>query len=79
MSKNLNDLINDDNSLEGDILDDIQDDDFVFVVSSAGKLKGISWPVDMDENDEVDPAVEELITYLLSKFDDTVPPGSTVQ
>lgn len=79
MSKNLNDLINDDNSEEGDILDDLQDDDFVFVISKTGQLRGISWPLDMDDEDEVDPAIEELITYLLSKFDETIPPGSTLQ
>lgn len=76
MSKNLNDLINDENSTEADILENIEDDDFVFVVSSAGQLKGISWPVDMDEDEEVDPAIEELITFLLDNFNKSAPPDS---
>lgn len=76
MSKNLNDLINDENSVEADILENIEDDDFVFVVSSAGQLKGISWPVDMDEDEEVDPAIEELITFLLNNFNKLAPPDS---
>lgn len=61
-----------------DVLEDIQPDDFVFVINSAGQLKGISFPEDMQDDDEVDPNVEELISYIIKKGNDIMPAGTTI-
>ena len=61
-----------------DILEDIQPDDFVFVIDSRGTLKGISFPEDMQDDDEVDPTVEEIIDYLVKKHKEVRPAGVTL-
>lgn len=63
---------------EYDVLEDIQDDDFVFVVSVDGQLKGISFPVNMEDDDEVDPTVEEIISLLIKKYTETRPTLATL-
>jgi hypothetical protein len=79
MTKIADDIIDNLETTEYDVLDDIQDDDFIFVVNSAGQLKGISFPVDMDDDDDVNPTVEEIINFLVGKYKDTVvPPGTTL-
>jgi len=61
-----------------DVLEDIQPEDFVFVVTSTGHLKGISFPEDMKDDDEVDLNVEEIITFLVKKVSETRPAGATL-
>lgn len=61
-----------------DVLDDVQDDDYVFVVNSAGQLKGISFPVDLEDEDTVDANVEEIITFLVKKYTEVRPPNATL-
>lgn len=61
-----------------DVLEDIQPEDFVFVVTSTGQLKGISFPEDMKDEDEVDLNVEEIITFLVKKVAETRPANATL-
>lgn len=61
-----------------DVLEDVQDDDYVFVVTSTGQLKGISFPVDMENEDEVDANVEEIIAFLVKKYTEIRPPNATL-
>jgi hypothetical protein len=63
---------------EYDVLDDIQPEDFVFVINSAGQLKGISFPEEMQDQDEVDINVEEIINFLVKKVDETRPANATL-
>ena len=78
MAKTTEELAKDLDSDEYDVLEDIQDEDFVFVVNSKGQLKGISWPADLEDNDEVDQNVEDIIAYLVGKFTERRPPGVTL-
>ena len=50
----------------------------MFVVNSAGLLKGISWPVDIEDQDEVDDRVEEIIKFLIKKFNEVRPLNATL-
>ena len=68
MSKKAEELLNNLESDEYDVLDDIQESDFVFVVSGTGQLRGISFPIDMKNEDEVDSNVEEIINFIVKKF-----------
>ena len=61
-----------------DVLEDIQPEDFVFVITSTGQLKGISFPEDMRDEDEVDLNVEEIINFLVKKVVETRPAGATL-
>jgi hypothetical protein len=61
-----------------DVLKDIQPEDFVFVVTSTGQLKGISFPEDMQDEDEVDLNVEEIINFLVKKVAETRPASATL-
>jgi hypothetical protein len=61
-----------------DVLEDIQPEDFVFVITSTGRLKGISFPEDMEDQDEVDLNVEEIINFLVKKVAETRPAGATL-
>jgi hypothetical protein len=63
---------------EYDVLDDIQPEDFVFVINSAGQLKGISFPEEMQDDEEIDPNVEEMISYIIKKGNDIMPAGTTI-
>lgn len=66
------------NSEEADILEDVQPEDFVFVVSNTGQLRGISWPEDMKDDDDVNPDVEEIIKFLVKKYTEVKPADVTV-
>ena len=63
---------------EYDVLDDIQPEDFVFVVNSAGQLKGISFPENLEDDDEVDVNIEEIIAFLVKKFTEVRPANATL-
>ena len=78
MAKITEELVKDLESEDYDVLEDIQDDDFVFVVTSTGQLKGISWPVDYEDDTEVDMNVEEIITFLVKKYTEVRPPNVTL-
>ena len=79
MAKITEDLINKLEDDEYDIFEDIQDEDFVFVVAGDGKLKGISLPTNLNDNDEINPAVAELINYLVTRMtDDTRPTNASL-
>lgn len=78
MSKNAEELVKDLESEEYDILEDVQDEDFVFVVNGSGQLKGISWPVDLKDDDEVNSNVEEIINFLVEKFKEVRPSNATL-
>ena len=65
-------------SEEYDVLEDIQEDDFVFVVNSTGQLKGISFPETLGDEDTVDPVVEEIINYLIEKYKLVRPADATL-
>lgn len=75
MSKSIEKLV-DLEAEEYDVIDDIQDEDFVFVVTSTGQLKGISFPVNMEDEDEVDTTVEEIIKFLVKKSSEARPADS---
>jgi hypothetical protein len=77
MSKNTEKLVKDLDENEYDVLEDIQDEDFVFVVNSSGQLKGISWPATLEDEDEVDPNIEDLIAYMVKKVSDNARPPNT--
>lgn len=78
MSKNIEKLV-DLETEEYDVLEDIQDDDFVFVVNGSGQLKGISWPTTLEDEDEVDPNIEDLIAYMVKKVsENSRPPDATL-
>lgn len=77
MSENTKDILNElDDSY--DVLEDVQDDDFVFVLTNTGHLKGISFPVDMADEAEIDPNIEEMISFLVKKYAETRPAGTTL-
>ena len=78
MSKNTEEPVKDLEAEDYDVLEDIQDDDFVFVVNSSGQLKGISWPVDLEDDDEVDLAIEDIINFLVTKHVEVRPEGVTL-
>lgn len=78
MAKLIDDLAKDLESEDYDVLDDIQPEDFVFVINSAGQLKGISFPETLEDADTVDPAIEDIIAYLIKKYTEVRPPNATV-
>ena len=61
-----------------DVLEDIQPEDFVFVVNGTGQLKGISFPETLLDSDEVDPAIEEIIAFLVEKYKEVRPANATL-
>ena len=46
-----------------DVLDDIHPEDYVFVVSPEGQLRGISLPEDDDQ--EISPELEKIVNYIV--------------
>ncbi len=78
MSKNAEELVKNLESEEYDVLEDIQDEDYVFVVNADGQLKGISWPADLEEDDDVNPNIEEIINFLVKKFTEVRPANVTL-
>ena len=78
MAKPTDVLVNDLDSEEYDVLEDIQPEDYVFVLNGAGQLKGISFPEDMESEDEVNPIIEEVIAFLLEKYKEMRPPNATL-
>jgi len=65
MAKITGELSNDPNlNVDDDVLGDIQPEDYVFVVSQDGNLKGISLP----EVDVIaDPKVEEIFKFFINR------------
>lgn len=78
MPKLTEEILNELETDEYDVLEDIQPEDFVFVITSTGQLKGISFPEEMQDQDEVDVNVEEIINFLVKKVDETRPAGATL-
>jgi hypothetical protein len=78
MPKPIDEIVNNLENADYDVLEDIQPEDFVFVITSTGQLKGISFPEDMNDNDDVDVNVEEIITFLVKKVAETRPAGATL-
>ncbi len=78
MAKLTDDLVKDLESEEYDVLDDIQPEDFVFVINASGQLKGISFPENLEDADTVDPAIEEIIAYLIDKYQTIRPADATL-
>lgn len=78
MAKITEELVKDLDSEEYDILEDIQDEDYVFVVNGSGQLKGISWPSTLEDDEDLNTNIEEIIKFLVSKFKESVPEGTTV-
>jgi len=60
---------------EYDVLDDIQPEDFVFVINSSGQLKGISFPETLEDDDEVHPNIEDIINFLAKLSAETIRPA----
>lgn len=63
---------------EYDVLEDIQPEDFVFVINGAGQLKGISFPETLTDTDEIDSTIEEIIAFLVEKHKEVRPPNATL-
>ena len=65
MAKITEEFINDPNLNENDdVLGDIQPEDYVFVISQDGSLKGISLPeVDVSAN----PKIEEIFKFFINR------------
>jgi hypothetical protein len=78
MPKLTEEVLNELETDEYDVLEDIQPEDFVFVITSTGQLKGISFPEEMQDQDEVDINVEEIINFLVKKVDETRPANATL-
>jgi hypothetical protein len=78
MPKLTEEVLNNLETDEYDVLEDIQPEDFVFVITSTGHLKGISFPEEMQDQDEVDINVEEIINFLVKKVDETRPANATL-
>lgn len=78
MAKLTDDLAKDLESEDYDVLDDIQPEDFVFVINNVGQLKGISFPEDLEDADTVDPAIEEIIAFLIDKYQKIRPANATL-
>ena len=78
MAKTTEELVKDLDSEDYDVLEDIQDEDFVFVVSPNGQLKGISWPADLEDDSDVDQNIEEIISFMVKKFTEVRPAGVTL-
>jgi hypothetical protein len=78
MPKLTEEVLNNLETDEYDVLEDIQPEDFVFVITSTGQLKGISFPEEMQDQDEVDINVEEIINFLVKKVDETRPANATL-
>ena len=66
MAKKELDQVTDD-VIDFDILDDIQPEDYVFVISPDGALRGMSLPETLEDEDEITPVVEEIIQFLVEK------------
>jgi len=60
---------------EYDVLDDIQPEDFVFVINSEGQLKGISFPETLGDDDEVNPNIEDIIKFLVKLSAENIRPA----
>lgn len=65
MAKITEELLNVPSSSEDDVLENIQPEDYVFVVGPRGQLRGISLPTDDDQ--EVSPEVEEIFKFFVNK------------
>jgi hypothetical protein len=64
MAKITEESIKDPNLNESDdVLNDIHPDDYVFVVSREGQLRGISLPE--DEDTEASPELEKILDYIV--------------
>ena len=50
-----------------DVLDDIQPEDYIIVISGEGTLRGISLPENLADEDDINIIVEEVIKLLLKK------------
>lgn len=61
-----------------DILEDIKPEDYVFVIGPGGLLRGISFPEDMDVEDDVSPGVEDIVAFILKKTIGTTPENTTL-
>ena len=78
MAKLTDDLAKDLESEDYDVLDDIQPEDYVFVINGVGQLKGISFPEELEDMDTVNPAIEEIIAFLIDKYKEIRPAGATL-
>lgn len=67
----MNDDYNNDD--EYDILDDINPEDYILVLDGNGKLRGISLPESIDDNDDVPDAIAKIMAILLVNKEDTKP------
>ena len=48
-------------------------------MNSAGQLKGISFPETLEDDDEVDPNIEDIINFLVKLSAETIrPAGATL-
>jgi hypothetical protein len=54
-----------------DVLDDIHPEDYVFVVSPEGKLRGISLPEDEDQ--EISAELEKIVNYIIKVSQEVAP------
>lgn len=61
------------NDDEYDILDDINPEDYILVLDGNGKLRGISLPESIDDNDDVPDAIAKIMAILLVNKEDTKP------
>ena len=65
MAKITEELLSVPSSSEDDVLENIQPEDYVFVVGPTGQLRGISLPT--DEGQEVSAGVEEIFKFFVNK------------
>ena len=65
MAKITEELLSVPSSNEDDVLENIQPEDYVFVVGPGGDLRGISLPT--DEGQEVSPRLEEIFNFFINK------------
>ena len=65
MAKITDELLSVPSSSEDDVLENIQPEDYVFVVGPEGNLRGISLPT--DEGQAVSPRLEEIFKFFINK------------
>lgn len=61
-----------------DILEDIQPEDYIFVISPNGHLRGISFPEDLSDDEDVSSPVEDIVAFILENSIDTLPGNATL-
>jgi hypothetical protein len=61
-----------------DILDDINPEDYILVLDGTGKLRGISLPESIEDEDDVPDTIAKVITLLLEHAKQSKPSNASL-